>query len=286
MIAGAGTGKTTTLAQRVAALVLAGADPNRILLLTFSRRAAQELERRAGRALHEVLGLRGTQGAPALPWAGTFHGVAARLLRDWAPRVGLAEGFTILDRADAEGQMALARQALGLADAKNRAPSARPCAWRSGRASLNAQETVAQVVAERFPQCLGWEDELRRLFQAYVADKQQQHVLDYDDLLLYWLRLMDEPAIAQAIGARFTHVLVDEYQDTNRLQAAILAALKPDGRGVTVVGDDAQSIYAFRAAERAQHPRLPGPLRPAGAHRSRWHATTARRSPSSTPATR
>jgi len=105
------------------------------------------------------------------------------------------------------------------------------------------------VTAERFPFCLGWEDELRGLFRAYVTDKQQQQVLDYDDLLLYWLRLMEEPAIAQAIGARFTHVLVDEYQDTNRLQAAILAALKPDGHGVTVVGDDAQSIYAFRAAE-------------------------------------
>ena len=103
--------------------------------------------------------------------------------------------------------------------------------------------------ASAVPLVPGWEDELKRLFRAYVQAKQQQHVLDYDDLLLYWQQMMAEPALAAAIGARFDHVLVDEYQDTNRLQAAILKALKPDGRGLTVVGDDAQSIYAFRAAE-------------------------------------
>ena len=102
--------------------------------------------------------------------------------------------------------------------------------------------------AAHFPWCAEWEAELRTLFAAYVEAKQRQHVLDYDDLLLYWAQMMAEPAIAADVSERFDHVLVDEYQDTNRLQAAVLLALKPNGKGVTVVGDDAQSIYSFRAA--------------------------------------
>ena len=106
-----------------------------------------------------------------------------------------------------------------------------------------------QVLAKSFPWCSGWSGELKQLFGAYVEAKQAQNVLDYDDLLLYWAQMATEPALAEQLGSRFDHVLVDEYQDTNRLQASILIALKPDGRGLTVVGDDAQSIYSFRAAE-------------------------------------
>ncbi len=248
VIAGAGTGKTMTLASRVARLVLAGADPQRILLLTFSRRAAQEMERRCGRMLHAALGFRATQRAPSLPWAGTFHGIGARLLREVAGTIGLAPQFTIHDRGDAEDQMGLVRQQLGLATTEKRFPMKGTCLAIYSRV-VNSQMPVEQVVQALYPWCLGWEDELKRLFRAYVQDKQQQQVLDYDDLLLYWQQAMAEPALAAAIGARFDHVLVDEYQDTNRLQATILKALKPDGRGLTVVGDDAQSIYAFRAAE-------------------------------------
>ena len=248
VIAGAGTGKTMTLASRVARLVLAGADPQRILLLTFSRRAAQEMERRCGRVLHAALGFRATQRAPSLPWAGTFHSIGARLLREVAGAIGLAPQFTIHDRGDAEDQMGLVRQQLGLAATEKRFPMKGTCLAIYSRV-VNSQLPVEQVVQALYPWCLGWEDELKRLFRAYVHDKQQQQVLDYDDLLLYWQQAMAEPALAAAIGARFDHVLVDEYQDTNRLQAAILKALKPDGRGLTVVGDDAQSIYAFRAAE-------------------------------------
>ena len=248
VIAGAGTGKTMTLASRVARLVLAGADPQRILLLTFSRRAAQEMERRCGRMLHAALGFRATQRAPSLPWAGTFHSIGARLLREVAGAIGLAPQFTIHDRGDAEDQMGLVRQQLGLAATEKRFPMKGTCLAIYSRV-VNSQLPVEQVVQALYPWCLGWEDELKRLFRAYVHDKQQQQVLDYDDLLLYWQQAMAEPALAAAIGARFDHVLVDEYQDTNRLQAAILKALKPDGRGLTVVGDDAQSIYAFRAAE-------------------------------------
>ena len=248
VIAGAGTGKTMTLASRVARLVLAGADPQRILLLTFSRRAAQEMERRCGRVLHAALGLRATQRAPSLPWAGTFHSIAARLLRDYAGAIGLSDQFTVHDRGDAEDLMGLVRQELGLAASAKRFPLKSTCLAIYSRV-VNSQRPLDEVVQTLYPWCLGWEKELKQLLRAYVQAKQQQQALDYDDLLLYWQQTMAEPALAAAIGARFDQVLVDEYQDTNRLQASILMALKPDGRGLTVVGDDAQSIYAFRAAE-------------------------------------
>jgi DNA helicase II / ATP-dependent DNA helicase PcrA len=248
VIAGAGTGKTLTLAARVARLILSGADPNRILLLTFSRRAAQEMARRVGQVLHAALGLGATLRPPELPWAGTFHAIGARLLREHAGAIGLTPQFTIHDRGDAEDLMGLVRQEQGFASATKRFPMKGTCLALYSRV-VNSQMAVEQVVAELYPWCLAWEGELRQLFRAYVHEKQQQQLLDYDDLLLYWHQAMTEPAIASAIGARFDHVLVDEYQDTNRLQAEILLRLQPDGRGLTVIGDDAQSIYAFRAAE-------------------------------------
>ncbi len=248
VIAGAGSGKTLTLASRAAALVLAGADPQRLLLLTFSRRAAQEMQRRVGRALHQALGWRATQRAPELAWAGTFHSVGARLLRDCARHIGLAECFTVIDRSDAEDLLNLARQELGLAKTHKRFPQKATCLAIYSRV-VNARTPLSEVLRDSYPWCGQWQAELEALFGAFVAAKQAQHVLDYDDLLLYWCQLMQHAELAQHVGARFDHVLVDEYQDTNRLQAAILLALKPDGRGLTVVGDDAQAIYAFRAAE-------------------------------------
>src|SRR6185437_5054263 len=110
--------------------------------------------------------------------------------------------------------------------------------------AVNSEQALADVLAQTFPWCAGWEEELTRLFRGYVQDKQRQRALDYDDLLLYWAQMVAEPALAREVGARFDHVLVDEYQDTNRLQASILLAMKPDGRGLTVVGDDAQSVYS------------------------------------------
>ena len=248
VLAGAGTGKTATLAARVAALVLAGVDPHRLLLLTFSRRAAQAMAQRAGRRLHQALGLRATQAPPVLPWAGTFHAVGARLLRDYAAHAGLPAHFSIIDRGDAQDLMALQRQALGLAATQTRFPLAATCLAICSR-TLNSQAPLAQVLADDFAWCSAWQAELRALFRAYAAAKAAQQVLDYDDLLLAWLQLLGDDALAAHIGARFDAVLVDEYQDTNRLQAAILQRLKPGGRGLTVVGDDAQSIYRFRAAE-------------------------------------
>jgi len=247
VIAGAGSGKTLTLAARVARLVLAGADPNRILLLTFSRRAAVEMERRVGRLLHQALGLRSTVRAPALRWAGTFHGIGARLIRELAPRLGLAENFTIHDRADSEDLMGMVRHTLQLDATHKRFPLKGTCLAICSRV-VNSRASLGQVLHEAYPWCADWERELKQLFRAYVAEKQAQQVLDYDDLLLHWALALEDAAIAHEIGSRFDHVLVDEYQDTNHLQATILLRLKPDGCGLTVVGDDAQAIYSFRAA--------------------------------------
>ncbi|HMA31462.1 MAG TPA: ATP-dependent helicase, partial [Casimicrobiaceae bacterium] len=248
VIAGAGTGKTSTLAHRVAHLVAGGLDPQRLLLLTFSRRAAAELERRVAKALQSQLNGMPADRPPAFGWSGTFHSVGARILREYAERIGLASNFTIHDRGDSEDLMGLVRHDhLGVDPLKGRFPGAATCVAIYSR-SVNSEAPLADVLRTTYPWCADWEEELRRLFDAYVEAKQAQQVLDFDDLLLYWAALMNVPALAQEVGARFDHVLVDEYQDTNRLQGSIVRALKPDGRGVTVVGDDAQAIYGFRAA--------------------------------------
>jgi DNA helicase-2/ATP-dependent DNA helicase PcrA len=247
IIAGAGSGKTNTLAHRVAHLIVGGADPRRILLLTFSRRAAAEMQRRVERITAQVLGGRAGAMDGALAWSGTFHAVGARLLREHAPEIGLDHGFTIHDREDSADLMNLVRHELGFSKMQKRFPMKGTCLAIYSRA-VNAETPLGEVLARAFPWCAEWEAELRALFAAYVEAKQKQNVLDYDDLLLYWAQMMLEGALAQQIAQRFDHVLVDEYQDTNRLQASILLGLKPDGYGLTVVGDDAQSIYSFRAA--------------------------------------
>jgi DNA helicase-2/ATP-dependent DNA helicase PcrA len=247
IIAGAGSGKTKTLAHRVARLIGNGADPERLLLLTFSRRAAQELEQRAATVLRQHLQTIGAGSSWRLPWAGTFHGIGARLLREYADAIGLVETFTIHDRADSIDLMGLLRHERGLSETQSRFPSKGTCISIYSRC-VNSQSSLELVLRDSFPWCGSWQPELALLFDAYIAEKQSQQVLDYDDLLLYWAKMMQEPAFARAIGERFDHVLVDEYQDTNLLQASILIAMKPDGHGVTVVGDDAQSIYSFRAA--------------------------------------
>ncbi|CAH1746319.1 ATP-dependent DNA helicase UvrD/PcrA, proteobacterial paralog [Thauera humireducens] len=247
VIAGAGSGKTNTLAHRVAHLIAHGADPGRILLLTFSRRAADEMGRRVRRILTQASAGRPGLAQAELHWSGTFHAIGARLLRDFAGRIGLDPGFTIHDREDAGDLMNLVRHELGLSATKQRFPQKGSC-LAIYSAAVNTQAPLAEVLQASFPWCAEWEDALKRLFRAYVEAKQAQQVLDYDDLLLYWAQMVAEPALGEEIGGLFDHVLVDEYQDTNLLQASILLAMKPDGRGLTVVGDDAQSIYAFRGA--------------------------------------
>jgi DNA helicase-2/ATP-dependent DNA helicase PcrA len=247
VIAGAGSGKTNTLAHRVGHLVVNGVDPRRILLLTFSRRAAAEMARRVERIVAQVLGPASGSARAALAWSGTFHGIGARLLREYAEQIGLSPSFTIHDREDAADLMNLVRHELGFAKTESRFPTKSTCLSIYSRA-VNAQAALEEVLGRAFPWCAGFEDELRALFAAYVEAKQRQAVLDYDDLLLYWAHMLSEPSIAADVAERFDHVLVDEYQDTNRLQASILLAIKPQGRGLAVVGDDAQSIYSFRAA--------------------------------------
>ena len=247
VVAGAGSGKTQMLATRLAWLVEQGADPQRLLLLTFSRRAAAEMGRRAGRLLHQHLGLPASAPAPVLPWCGTFHSVAARLLRDEAAQIGLAPGYTVLDRADAQDLLALTRQQLGLTDSEQRFPMAPTCGRILSRLQ-NTREDLHAVLLAQFPWCAAHEADLQRLYTAYADAKLQQQSLDFDDLLVAWWHLMQDPAMAARIAARYDHVLVDEVQDINQLQADVLHALAGQGCQLTAVGDDAQSIYAFRGA--------------------------------------
>lgn len=252
IIAGAGTGKTNTLAHRVAHLLLNRVPPERILLLTFTRRAAQEMLRRAETIARETL--QGVQGrtpfhanATRLMWAGTFHAIGNRVLREYAQSLGLEPAFSVIDRGDAADLIDVLRHELGFATKTKRFPRKDTClAIYSHR--VNTQRSLQNTLDEAYPWCKEWTDELTQLFRKYVETKQAQQLLDYDDLLLYWHVLVQEPELARALGDRFDHVLVDEYQDTNTLQSDILIAMKPHGRGVCVVGDDAQAIYSFRAA--------------------------------------
>lgn len=247
IIAGAGSGKTNTLAHRVAHLIVNGADPRRILLMTFSRRAASEMSRRVERICRNVLGSNSAILTDALAWSGTFHGIGARLLRMYAEQIGLNVDFTIHDREDSADLINLARHELGFSKTESRFPTKGTCLAIYSR-TVNSQTPLSEILRQHYPWVATWEEQLKELFAAYVEAKQSQNVLDYDDLLLYWAQMVGDPDLADDIGKRFDHVMVDEYQDTNRLQASVLMAVKPGGRGLTVVGDDAQSIYSFRAA--------------------------------------
>jgi len=238
VVAGAGSGKTRTLASRVAWLIDQGTAAERILLLTFTRRAAAEMVRRAG-------GLVADRSTGRV-WGGTFHSIANRLLRRHAPAVGLDGSYTVLDQADAESLFGVLRTELGVAEARVRFPSQETIAAVYSR-SVNEQAKLDDVLRDRFPWCQEHGDELRQVFKGYRERKREHNVLDYDDLLLYWRALLDSPAAAAVCGL-FDHVLVDEFQDTNRIQGDILFALCGGQGNLTVVGDDAQAIYAFRAA--------------------------------------
>jgi DNA helicase-2/ATP-dependent DNA helicase PcrA len=248
IIAGAGTGKTRTLVHRVAHLIRSGIDPGRVLLLTFTRRAAAEMLRRAEPLLRDA-GSRRAGSADVLRrlWGGTFHAVATRLLRQYGNAVGLEPGFTIHDRSDSEDLLDVVRGDLGLAKTDKRFPKKGTCLAIYSH-GVNGGRPLAETLADDYPWCRDYADELRGLFEAYVDRKDAAGVLDYDDLLLFWRGLLESEEAGPRLRERFDCVLVDEYQDTNRLQSDVLRLLKPDGRGLTVVGDDAQSIYSFRAA--------------------------------------
>jgi DNA helicase-2/ATP-dependent DNA helicase PcrA len=251
ILAGAGTGKTSTLAHRTAHLVLNGVDPARILMLTFTRRAAQEMIRRTQAIVAEVMADRGKAGDRSvlsrLLWAGTFHSVGNRILRSYAKHLGLDPHFTVLDRADAADLMDVVRHELGFSAKDKRFPRKDAClAIYSYR--VNTRLTLKQTIEEQFPWVSEWAADLTLLYREYVGRKQKNRVLDFDDLLLYWHVMMQNQTLAQSLSKNFDHILVDEYQDTSTLQGEVVHSLRPDGQGVTVVGDDAQAIYSFRAA--------------------------------------
>ncbi len=239
IVAGAGSGKTRTLVYRVAHLVSRGVRPERILLLTFTRRAAQEMlsrcERLVGSASRNVAG-------------GTFHATAHRLLRKFGPAAGLPADFSIMDQGDAADLMHLSRAALGLGAGSKRFPKKETLHYIYSR-HVNTGLPVEEIVRDEYPRFAEYLADLQRLYADYTVRKQDRNVVDYDDLLLLWAYLVEtDAALADRVAAQYDHVLVDEYQDTNALQARILRGMARSHSNVTVVGDDAQSIYSFRGA--------------------------------------
>lgn len=239
VIAGAGSGKTRTLVYRVAYLIDSGVDPSNILLLTFTRKSAQEMLQRAG----ELIGARSERVC-----GGTFHSVANLLLRRYGRSIGVEPGFTILDRGDAEDLIALVRSQLGLNEKDKRFPRKGTIMEMISK-SENTLRSLEEIILDEFGHFADHIEDLSRLKTAYQAAKRQKQLLDYDDLLvmLRQLLLLDETARA-TISRQFRYILVDEYQDTNRLQAEVVRKLAATHNNVMVVGDDSQSIYAFRGA--------------------------------------
>jgi DNA helicase II / ATP-dependent DNA helicase PcrA len=239
VIAGAGSGKTRTLVYRVAYLIDSGIDPAHILLLTFTRKSSQEMLDRAG----ELIGVRSERVR-----GGTFHSVANMLLRRYGRSIGLEPGFTILDRGDAEDLIALVRAQLGLNEKDKRFPRKGTIAEMFSK-SENTLRPLAEIVVEEFDHFSDHLDALEQLQRGYQASKRQRQLVDYDDLLVLLRRLvMKDEGVRRTISSLYRYILVDEYQDTNRLQADVVRHLAATHQNVMVVGDDAQSIYAFRGA--------------------------------------
>jgi DNA helicase II / ATP-dependent DNA helicase PcrA len=239
VIAGAGSGKTRTLVYRVAYLIDSGIDPSHILLLTFTRKSSQEMLERVG----DLIGRRSE-----LVRGGTFHSVANMLLRRYGRSIGLEPGFTILDRGDAEDLIALVRAQLGLNEKDKRFPRKATIAEMFSK-SENTLRPLDEIVVEEFNHFADHLEALGQLQRGYQAAKRQRQLVDYDDLLVLLRRLLvEDEAIRRTISSLYRYILVDEYQDTNRLQADVVRHLASTHQNVMVVGDDAQSIYGFRGA--------------------------------------
>jgi DNA helicase II / ATP-dependent DNA helicase PcrA len=239
IIAGAGTGKTRTLIYRVAHLIERGVTAERILLLTFTRRAAQEMLSRAERLV-------GSNSKRV--HGGTFHATAHRLLRRYGPSAGLAKDFTIMDQSDSADLMQLARAQLGYAAKAKRFPKKETLQYVYSR-HINTGIGVDDIVRDEYPQFVDYLEDFGKIYADYVRRKQERNLVDYDDLLLFWALMLEASSeLRQRIAGMYDHVLVDEYQDTNVLQARILRGMCCGHSNITVVGDDAQSIYSFRGA--------------------------------------
>jgi DNA helicase II / ATP-dependent DNA helicase PcrA len=242
ILAGAGTGKTTTLCSRVVWLAEQGVAPDRILLLTFTRRAARELLTRA-RALVGV----GSRSRFVV--GGTFHSVAYRTILREAGALGL-DGVSLFDASDGADLLDLIRAELGLASNERRFPR-KGTLYDIYSRTVNAQRGLTDVLAASFPWCLDYATEIAELFRVYTQRKRELRALDLDDLLLYWQAALTADGIGTRLAEQFDHVLVDEYQDVNPIQVEIVEALCRGHGNVTVVGDDMQAIYGFRAADPA-----------------------------------
>lgn len=240
VIAGAGTGKTRALTARVACLLDRGIPAERILLLTFTRRAADEMLARAF-ALARLSGTRRPRG-------GTFHSMAHRFTAAYAEPLGLTKGFSIIDPAEAADLMDLMRPEHGLVGTETRLPRSATLVEMYSRC-VNTGQTLHQLVPVEYPWCEPHVDAIASLFRSFTARKRDAALLDFDDLLLYWRALLSQVDLGPHLAGGFDYVLVDEYQDVNRLQVDIVHRLAPDGRGLTVVGDEAQAIYGFRGAD-------------------------------------
>jgi DNA helicase-2/ATP-dependent DNA helicase PcrA len=239
VIAGAGSGKTRTLVYRVARLVESGVNPGHILLLTFTRKAAEEMLRRAsalvGASCERVAG-------------GTFHSFANTVLRRQARRLGLESNFTILDRGDAEDVVGLLRTRAGL-DKKDRRFPRKNAILEILSMAVNRARTVDEVVEESYAHLYDHLEDLRRLGTDYAQYKREKNLADYDDLLVHLRDLVrDHADVAGQLSRTYRYIMVDEYQDTNPLQAEIVRGLAVAHQNVMAVGDDSQSIYSFRGA--------------------------------------
>lgn len=239
VIAGAGSGKTRTLVYRVAYLVEQGIAPESILLLTFTRRAAQEMLRRATGILDERC--RRVAG-------GTYHGFANQILRRYAKHLGYSNQFTITDRGDANDMMGILRTEGGFERQGKRFPRADLLVNLVSK-ETNTHRPMEELLEEEYPQFLDDLEAIIKLRDSYAERKKAQNVMDYDDLLVNLKKLLlEHPRVRQRLGNTYRYIMVDEYQDTNRLQAQIAALLAADHGNIMVVGDDAQSIYSFRGA--------------------------------------
>jgi DNA helicase II / ATP-dependent DNA helicase PcrA len=243
ILAGAGTGKTRTLTARVASLIDRGVPPERILLLTFTRRAADDMMNRAAAMCTQPESARRLHG-------GTFHAVAHQLVSKNTEALGLPADMSVLDRADSADAMDLLRHDHGLAEANSRMPNASTLVDVYSRA-VSTGTPARTLIATQFPWLEVHSDAIVGLFRAYVTRKRSRGLLDFDDLLLAWRSLLSDPIVGPEIAGRYDHVLVDEYQDVNQTQVDIVHLLRPTGQGLTVVGDDAQAIYAFRGSDSA-----------------------------------
>ena len=243
VIAGAGSGKTRAITYRVAYLVEQGIAPARVMLATFTNRAAREMLRR-------VEGLTGGgSDVSRRVWGGTFHRIANLILRRHAESIGYDNNYSILDAEDARDLLAVCVQDAGVDTRARRFPKAEVLQDIISYAT-NTDQPIPEVVARRYPYFEPLTEQIKRVDVAYMERKRARNVMDYDDLLLNWKRLlMEKDEVARLYGEQFEHILVDEYQDTNKLQAEIVDLLAVKHRNVMVVGDDAQSIFAWRGAE-------------------------------------